>query len=206
MLRPLMIGVLISCILSSSLAARANPSDAKEDLAVAAKRFLTSWLLQRNEDQALRFVSTHPILGSCMTPESLAGKKRLSRGEISDVFRKVLNSTLARTEEARTLEELLDPSPSIPLSDKNVTFVRHSMPKYFQIFQLKSVNNPSDIAYICKFDESQSFRAAVARPSVHFLFTKVRGKASHPTLTVELLWVKENAGWRILTMSIAEEQ
>ena len=82
--------LLMLSIITGCLAGRANPSDGKEDLAATAKRFLTSWLLRRNEDEALRFVSTHPILGSCMIPESLAGKSLLSRGEIFDVFRKVL--------------------------------------------------------------------------------------------------------------------
>ena len=51
---------LLLSIITGCLAGRANPSDGKEDLAATAKRFLT--MLRRNEDEALRFVSTHPIL------------------------------------------------------------------------------------------------------------------------------------------------
>lgn len=207
MLRPLMIAVLISSILvSSSLAVRGNVFDKKEDLAVTARGFLTSWLLRRDEREALRYLATNPILGSCMTPQSLERKNRLSRSDISNVLRKAMSSSLARTVEARTLDELLDSNPSIPLNDMNVTFVSHSMPRYFQIFRLKSVTNPSDIAYICKFDERPSFRVAVARPTVYYVFTMVRGKASFPALAVEMLWVKQKGRWRILTMSIAEGQ
>jgi hypothetical protein len=207
MLRALLIGVLISSILlSSSLAVRANVADSKEDLALTAERFLTSWLLKRDEGTALKYVATNPILGSCMTPESLERKKRLSRADIAQVFRKALSWTLVRTREAPTLADALDSTPSVPRSDSNVTFFDHSMPQYFQIFRLKPTADPSDIAYICKFDERQSFRAAVARPSVYYLFAKVRGKASRPALRVETLWVKEKGRWRILTMSIDEEQ
>jgi hypothetical protein len=45
----------------------------------------------------------------------------------------------------------------------------------------------------------------VAQPTVYYLVAKVRGKKSLSPLSVSLLWRKEKAGWRILTMSIGEE-
>jgi hypothetical protein len=65
------------------------------------------------------------------------------------------------------------------------------MPDYFQISQSKSVKDPDDIAYICKFDERQSFGAAVAQATVYYLFAKVRAKQSLSPLRVKLLWRKE---------------
>ena len=204
MLRPL---ILISFLLvGSSPTVRGQVPDTNEDLAVSARGFLTSWLLRRNGSEALKYLAKNPILGSCMTPQSLEGKRRPSRSDISNVLRLAMSSSLTRTVEAQTLDDLLDSNPIIPSNDVNVTFVSHSMPKYFQIFRLKSGTNPSNIAYICKFDERPSFREAVARPNVYYVFTKVRGKTSFPSLAVGLLWVKEKGRWRILTMSIAEGQ
>ena len=206
MLRLLATGVLITCILASGTASSSGrPRASKEDLTDTANRFLTSWLVRRNIGQALRYVSKSPMLGNCMIPEDLPKEHPFVRTEILNVFRKTMDSTLARTPTARSVSEVLDSSPTISPDDTNVAFVSHSMPNYFQIFQLKTVKDPRDIAYVCKFDERQSFRAAVAQPTVYYLFVKVRGMQSVSPLSVKLLWRKEKAGWRILTMSIGEE-
>jgi tetratricopeptide (TPR) repeat protein len=176
-----------------------------EDLALTVRDFLRRWLIQRDDAGALKYLSAHPLLGSCMTPEYADKKNRVSRKEISEVFQRALRMILNRTPVARGLEALLEPAAVIPMNDENVVFFEHSMPQYFQILRLKPVKDPGDIAYICKFDERRSFRKAVAGSNVHYVFLKLRGQRSAPTLDVVVLWVKEKGGWRILTMSLDDE-
>ena len=140
-----------------------------------------------------------------MTPDYLSKKESLSRDDVLNVFRKVFVTTLERTPEAQNLSGLVDSSGGIPSGDGNVIFVRHAMEQHFQIFKLRHVKDPSDIAYICKFDERKSFREQVARPNVYYLVAKVKGKDASPAVNFELLWVKEGAGWRILTVSVLED-
>lgn len=201
------LGVLIFYLLpGGNGAATANQAAKEEDLVSTASDFLRTWLVQRDAARATKYLSAQPILGSCMTPQHLATKRNLTPKEISKVFHEALSIALSRTREAPGLEELLESPGVIPSNDNNVVFIEHSMPQYFQVLQLKSGKNPSDIAYICKFDERPSFRKAVARSNIYYLFAKVRGKESCPTLTVGLLWEKEGEHWRILTMSLAEVQ
>ena len=183
----------------------ARPSSDEDELAAAAGDFFRTWLLARNIEEAMKFVSANPILGSCMTPGRLDKKKILSRADVLGVLREVLTHTLTRTPEAKSLSQLVDSSGGIPEEDGNVIFARHRMEEYFQIFRLKPVEDPTDIAYICKFDERRPFREAVARPDVYYLIAKVKGKDSCEPINFELLWVKEHGSWRILTISVLED-
>lgn len=200
-----LISILVLSLLISGDAKSAQRSLNEEELTVEARDFFTTWLLHRNAEEAVKYISANPILGSCMTPDYLDKKERLSRDDILKVFRAVLTKTLERTPEAKSLSELVDSSEGIPPEDDNVIFVSHSLEQYFQIFRLKPVKDPSSIAYICKFDERKSFREAVARRNVYYLVARVKGKESCPDLNFELLWVKERGAWRILTISLLED-
>jgi len=145
------LSLLIVSLLSISAAESPRPSSDEEALAVTAKGFFTTWLLHRNAEEAIKYVSARPILGSCMTPEHLNKKKSLAREDVLNIFRKVFATTLGRTSKAQNLSVLVDSSGGISSEDGNVIFARHPMEQYFQIFRLKPVKDPSDIAYICKF-------------------------------------------------------
>jgi hypothetical protein len=197
--------LLILSLLSLGSGGYARDSSDEEQLASAVNDFLTIWLLRRDAEQAVNYISAKPVLGRCMTPDYLTSKEQLSRDDILGVFRKVFTRTLEKVPEAKALSELVDSSGAISSEDSNVIFARHSREQYFQIFKLRSVNDPSGIAYICKFDERSSFRKEVARPDVYYVIASVKGKDSCPAINFELLWVKESPGWRILTVAVLED-
>lgn len=214
-MRSFLRGALLSCMLATSAVAflPCDISIAKsgrtispgEELGAIARDFFTTWLVRRDIDRAMKFISANPILGSCMTPDRLNHKAVLSRADVRGVFRDVLTHTAKVTPRAKTLSKLVDSSGGIPPEDSNVIFAKHRLEQYFQIFTLKPFDGPNYIAYICKHDERRSFREAVARPNVYYLVATVKRKSEYEPVNFEILWVKQRGTWRILTISALED-
>ena len=197
--------LLIISMMDIAAAKSVRPSSRGDELAAAARDFFTAWLLRRDIDGAMKFVSRNPVLGTCMTPDRLDHKAVLSREDVLGVFRDVLTHTLKVTNKAKTLSTLVDSSGGIPSEDSNVIFARHRLERYFQIFILKPREDPTNIAYICKHDERRSFREPVTRPNVYYLVATVKRKAEYEPVNFELLWIKESKRWRILTIAALED-
>ena len=197
--------LIILSILDIAAAKSARPSSKEEELAGTARDFFTTWLLRRDIHGAMKFISTNPILGSCMTPDRLDEKGSLSRADVLAVFRDVLTHTLKVTPKAKTLSKVVNSSGGIPSDDSNVILARHRLERYFQIFTLKPVEDPTRILYICKFDKRRSFREAVARPNVYYVVATVTRNSRYEPIDFEILWIKQGSNWRILTISALED-
>jgi hypothetical protein len=195
--------LIVAILLATGGSGVAQTLSQDEELAVAVKDFLTVWLIDRNVTEAMTYLSKKPILGKCMTPDSLE-HKRISNHDILAVFRTVLTRAMGKSDERRDLSQLVDASGALPFDDDSIVVVRHSMERYFQVFKLKS-DKPGNLGYICKFDERQSFRRRVADPDVHYVITTLKNRDASAPLNFELLWIKESGHWRILTMAGLED-
>lgn len=195
--------LIVATLLTAGGSGVAQTPSQDEELAVAVKNFLTVWLSDRNVTEAMTYISKKPILGKCMTPDSLE-KKRISNQDILAVFRRVLTRAMGKSSARQDLSQLIDASGGPPLDNDSIVVVRHSMEQHFQIFKLKPAK-PENLGYICKFDERQSFRRRVAAPDVHYVITTLKNRRSSTPLNFELLWIKESGHWRILTMAGVED-
>jgi hypothetical protein len=175
----------------------------EDDLKTTVQAFLETWLVQRDVEGAKRYLAYKPILGECMIPDEYANKK-LKSSQVTAILDRVMKAVLERTPNANSLSEILDSSEGVPLEDTNVTFIKHPMQNYYQLFALKSREQPQ-LAYICKFDTRQSFRTKVNNPKAFYLSTKIRGIEGCKDLNLEFVWAKENNRWRIITIAGADE-
>jgi hypothetical protein len=201
MCRVILIWFLISIF---SCASNVTAQDKKKDLAVTAKEFFTVWLLKRDVEKALKFVSPNAVIGSCMTPKHLEAKKTITRAEILGVFRQLLGNR-EQIPLAVNLDQLIGSHDTDLFSDETIIPVTHSLDKYFRIFTLKPLADPLDNGYVCKFDERISFRKVVARPDVHYLITRIKPVENCPSVILTTLWAKEGDVWRILTMDTSTD-
>lgn len=145
-MKRLVVTILLIVSLLNVATAKSVPVSNAEALAATADDFFRTWLLRRSVNGAMRYILANPILGTCMTPDYLDEKKVLSRADVLGVFRKAFTHTLKKIPKARTLSDLIDSSGGIPSEDSNVVFARHRMEQNFQIFTMKPVEDPTNIA------------------------------------------------------------
>jgi len=178
----------------------------EEELAKTAEKFFNAWLLKRDDKQAMTFISAHPILGRCSTPDSLEGKKHLSNDEIRSVFHTAFVASLTQIPRVSNLSGLLDVSGGVSAEDSNVKFSSHSLESLFELFQLRIHKPASEVAYyVCKFDERKSFRDRVSGVGVFYMTTTLKRQVPCTPVTLEFLWVREGEKWRILTIAVLED-
>lgn len=200
-------GVLMTMVIllgsTSVPTCRHTSSSDTEELAATVKAFFTVWLLERNVPGALKYVSAHPILGNCATPEFLDRKGNLSQKDIVNVFQQAFSSALTNLPKQKQITDVIESAGYIPSNDLHTLVVDHSMKSLFELFSLK-VNKGEDVRYICKFDERKAFRERVSRPDIYYVVTKIKGDNPQNYAVLEFLWIKEGNAWRILTLAEAE--
>jgi len=184
----------------------AQTPSTEQDIAISAEEFFSVWLVQRDVNKALNFLSPNAILGSCMLPEHLEKKAYISKKELRSAFRLILTDTIRYTNKNRKLNELISSEGTDLFSEETIIPVKHHAEQLFRIFTLKPLENASDVKYVCKFDDRKTFRDKVATPNVHYVVSKLTLKEKTPPIVVITLWVQEKDGWRILTMDLSTNE
>lgn len=169
-------------------------------LGEAAKQFFEALVLDRNMQKTLSFLSKNAIVGECMLPDRWSGKK-LTRKEVNSIFRDTFDiDSLPRFTK---LEDAIT-SEGTDLMEGKI-LLGEAFEPYFQIFKIKEVADPQDVAYVCKFDERKWFRERVAKSDVRYLITRLKlGEKSSVFLTT--LWIPEKTTWRILTWEVSSNE
>ncbi len=172
-------------------------------LPITVKDFLTTWLINRDLPSALRFVSSNAIAGSCIIPERLANKKKLSKHEVLSIFREMLDPT-----DSPRWSKLDDVATSVGadlLGGAETISFGKEWQSYFHIYRLRSNSEASNTAFVCKFDDRESFRHKVAEAHVRYVITRLKSGRG-PSLIFTSLWIPEKGNWRILTMEIGSDE
>jgi hypothetical protein len=182
-----------------------SQSDA-EQLSTTAKEFFHGWLVNRKTESALKYLSSKPVLGTCMTPKSLEKKTNLTRGDIQGVFRNALDVTLQKISPEKKVEDLITGSNADFMSGVSwANEVKHPFQKYYTIYSLKPLDDVKDNGFVCKFDERKSLLKTVSSPNVYYLFTRIKVQKKYQPFVLITLWVKEKNEWRILTFSVTTD-
>jgi hypothetical protein len=161
----------------------------------AANTFLTEWLVNRDIDAAMGFVSASPILGRCALPPQYEGIKLAAndnRAAIESILRQVNAVTPPRTK----LSELTERLGITPPDETNIA---EEMP--FELFTL--THGIDKATMLCKFDQTTNFRLAFKRPGVSYLVFRIKTREVADFDWV-IAWVQEEDAPRILSVSPLE--
>ena len=158
---------------------------------------MKEWLVKRNVDTAMRYVSARPVLGKCARSPALTGKKRVSPEEYKVGVEWILVQVTKWARPGRTLADVIQPMEITPPMEQNI-----ARGEPFVLFSLAYIFD--DAAFICKFDDDVEFPRAFASPNVWYLVFKLKVPES-PYLSFILAWRKEGEEWRLFSLGPLED-
>lgn len=136
------------------------PAGRKGELVHTVTAFLDAWLVRKDVDAAMRYVSAAPILGKCSLPPALARRSSLSGRDFRRGIRSILSLVAAKTPSEKILGTVVKPYGAVPPGEPSVN--------EGQPYDLFSLREFKDAALVCKFDQSASFRRTFERPGVWY--------------------------------------
>lgn len=211
----LVIMVFILALLFTPMA-KADSRKVSEDeikLTETIKAFFTHWLIKRDVQRAMRYVSSRAIFSKTALPNEFKSKDKLSQKDISKIFGQTFSQTLKYSQSSDKLGTSISSSYGFMAKNDSVISIEHLERKLFELFVLniKEGDTAQNFAFICKFDETPTFREAVGKPTCYYVMTDVRFSSSVATeaqvdkFPFEMVWIKENNDWRILTIGTIED-
>lgn len=184
---------LSTLMMSSIVHAQTKVSNVDQDVADVANGFFIEWLINRNVEKALNYVSPNKFVSKCFAPEGLRKDKT-----VRELWKRVLSDILRKSPRSKKLENLIGPT-DISADDPEIVFPTVSGNNYFKLYRLRP--EAADALYICKFEKDEAFRRAVGNPSVYYVEVTIRGKKGTDPVELVLVWGKEGDEWRLLTMA-----
>lgn len=211
--------VIVICILSLLFIpiVKADSSKASENetkLAKTIEAFFTDWLIRRDAQTAMKYVSSKAILCNKELPDELQSKGKLSQEDVNRIFEQVFSRTLEYLHPSDKLEASISSSYGFIEKSDSVISIEHTKRDLFELFRLNITEGKTaqDFAFICKFDETPVFREAVGKPDSYYVMTNMQflpdiiSKAFPDNkFPFQMVWVKEASDWRILTIGAIED-
>ncbi len=216
LVKPLIILISILTLLCSSIVG-ADSRKASEDeikLTRTIEQFFTDWLVKRDPEAAIKYVSSKAILCKNVIPDEFKSKDKLSQEDINHIFKQVFTLTLKHSQPSDKLANSISSSKDFAVDTDNTISIEHPNRKLFELFLLNITKGKTaqDFGFICKFDESPSFRQAVGQPTSYYVMTKIQFlpdiiSEAYPDnkFPFEMVWVKEGNDWHILTFASIED-
>lgn len=210
--------IIMLCILSLLFIpmAKADSRKASEDeikLTKTIETFFTDWLIKRDVQKAMSYVSSKAIFSKTALPDEFQSKDKLSQGDVNEVFERIFRQILEYSQLSDKLETSISSSYDFLATTDDVTSVEHTKRKLFELFVLNITKEKTaqDFAFICKFDETPEFREAVGKPTCYYVMTDVRfssavvAEVQVDKFPFEMVWIKEANDWRILTIAAIDD-
>lgn len=209
--------IITLLVLLSSSIVRADLRKASEDeikLAKTIEQFFSDWLIKRDVEATMKYVSPDAILCNKSLPEELISKGKLSKEDILPLFQSCFSNALQTTKKNKSLSDSISSSYDFVAITDDVISIEHSERKLFELFVLNITEERTaqDFAFICKFDETPAFRKAVGKPTCYYVMTNIHlipeeNTQATPTgeFPFEMVWIKEDSEWRILTIGLIED-
>lgn len=213
--KKLVVIVLVLVLLSTStVGADSRKASADEiDLTKTVEQFFTDWLIKRDVQAAMRYVSSKAILCNKELPEEFQSKDKLSQEDVNKIVEQIFSQILKYAQSGDKLESSISSSYDFVALTDDVISIEHSERKLFELFVLNITEGKTaqDFGFICKFDETPAFREAVGKPTCYYVMTNVlfssavTAEAQIDKFPFEMVLVKETGGWRILTVGVIED-
>jgi hypothetical protein len=195
----IVLGTLLLAIQPSTRQTRENNLTFKDSPAVAdsAKSFLSAWLVKRDEEEAMNFVASDPVLSrKCNLP---SGMKKVpdSAPKRREVVRQFLLTSIKSFPRFDSLASALERT-EIPPAD----WLAIEEGNGFQLLRIK----PGHDGYlICKFEENASYRKSVLRSDAYYMAFKLKDMEDERLREWISLWAQENHQWRLLSIGLLED-
>lgn len=200
-MRKLVLVSIVVLFLGATTSTRAQ-SSSSDNLSFVVLDFYEAWLGTRNVSKASSFISSRPILPSCMTPP---GKGMISGNEAHTLIKKMLTVTLKKVENGAKVRDIITGEKASLISDDVAEPIKHVNDSLFSMFLLKGFDDISDNGFVCKFEEDSAFLAAVSSADVRYVYSRMNFRKEFQPFTLLTVWKKENEKWKILTISVATD-
>lgn len=167
-------------------------ADARE-VAKAANDFLTTWLVKRNRQMADDYLTRRPV--TCINVDTDEENEVLSGRMAIREFALLLDAGLRAKGKRRTLEEAVG---TIEPWDPDLIFVDHP---YKGLFALRAIQRHEAGEYMCGGLKLEGPPEAYGQ---FYLTDFVLKLAKEDGGGLELLWMKEDGKWQIVSYSVLE--
>lgn len=168
---------------------------ASKKITCTVKAFLDNWLVKRDPDSAMKYVSYSPVLGICARPEPLVGKSEISATEYRTAIEWILSQFLNLCPRGDSLEKIIEPTKITPPEEKNI-----AQGEPFDLYSLRHIYHTA--TFICKFDHNPSFRKIFDSPDVWYLNFRLKGRVE---LSWTFVWKYEDNEWRIISLGPVDD-
>ena len=193
---------LICLFLPSNSAAQSAP----KQFSSTVEAFFKTWLLNHNvEAAASQYLASNPVLGNCMIPKKLEGRKKLSRAQILRVWRKAIEVSLRKFNRGQKLSDFITSKDADMISDDAGIKLTHPASALFVVYKLKPFDDVKDNGFVCKFDERRSFLTQVSQPNLFYVLTRFKFQQKYQDFILITVWKKQSGRWRILTFSVTTD-
>jgi hypothetical protein len=122
-----------------------------------------------------------------------------------DAVARFLKAVGTFSRRSERLEDVIRNPRALSEDDGNIVPIRHANEELFQLFRLNPGRNPRDLWYVCKYDDSESFREAVAASDVVYSIIQVQSMEAGRDVNLELLWKPSGNKWCLLTAAVLDE-
>jgi hypothetical protein len=165
-------------------------------LVMEARYFLTEWLVKRDLAEAMKYVSSAPVLGMCARTPDLISKPMPTQNEFKNAIKSILKRINNLVPSKPDLAEMIAQTQVIS-SKENAANGEH-----FELFSLPKDFNSA--RFLCKFDENREFRRAFESPDIWYLTFKIENSEASD-LSWIISWRKEGNKWLIFSISPLED-
>ncbi|MEP7271583.1 MAG: hypothetical protein ABI882_08755 [Acidobacteriota bacterium] len=164
-----------------------------QEVSVAMNEFLTTWLVKRNRQRADDFLVKRPV--ACINADSDEENETVSGNIAIKEFALLLDAGLRAKAKPRSLDDAVS---AIEAWDPELVFVDHP---FKQLFSLRGMQRDDAAEYVC---DSLKFAGDPNAYGDFFLTTFTLKLAKENGGGLELLWMKEDGKWQIISYDVLE--